>query len=645
MGSFSLVLTLQRALEDALLSAAAAAAGATTAEDASPAAAAVAARSVHGEAAGSTGSCRAASAGRRPSGLLWDLLRLHHLVVATAASVARCRASAHVPPVADNGDGVAETDDDDDDLEVGGGGGGGGGSGGGDEDSASVADTENGGDGVGGGASSGKGKGKPKEGKRGGEDEEEEAAAAATGGRRRSVVAPPPAVPAVLPASQLLMPPTSALSTPRRPNVKFSSRSTGNGSSSRPKRLRNETPLDKKAAATMAKVKKIRRLQDAEDRISAAELAARASATESATRNRLVLLRAWERLQASVPASAADTSREGSAGAHAGTVSNGSGSSNIVDAGSGGGALGVPPVLQQQHPPTLDASSSSSIAAQRAASERCLREACWIARSRPCSTAPDRRPEQPAEQPGSIAGSAVAAGANGANGGAGGAAGVGVGECLAGPSATPVMDLPREADVRAALSLLVGERENQANGGRRRDGDGPPGTPGAAAKRASAASLPEEDEECLLCGAPVLKLGDRAAATVAAGAGAGSGNTDVDGAVGDGGEGTGAVDAAEATGGVLELPGWAVCRRGHRLRRCMDTLAPTAGVDYRRCEVCRCVLVTPDSFPGPEGDARGEESRVWGRGWGKGSWMREMSACVFCNVLLSSGSSAVNWLG
>lgn len=459
--------------------------------------------------------------------------------------------------------------------------------------------------------------------------------------------------------------PPSALSTPRKSNLKSSLRLSGNGSasSSRPKRVRNETPLDRRAAATMAKVKKIRRLQNAADRVSAAERAARASAAESATRTRLVLLRAWERLQAVMPGSA----REGSGGVDAGTASNGGG----VDAGSGG-ALGAGVLQQQHHPPAPGASAMP--ATERAALQRCLREACWLARSR--LGTPPGRPGQGVEEPAAAvgcAGGAGAAGANGVNGGAGGGAeGVDGGGCLAGPLATPVMDLPRAADVQAALSLLTKEGDNQENGSRR-DGDGSPRAPVAAKRASCTSSSPpsSSDEGCLLCGAPVLSPSDRAAVGAGAGGvgakpgddgdsprakappgGAGgekSGSVD-GGEVGGGGEGKkgGAVDAIGAAG-KLELPGWAVCRRGHRLRRCMETLAPALGVSYRRCEVCRCVLVSPDSFPGPEvseggGGGAGGRHGVLDQARGSALWMRERSACVFCNVSLAPGSSAVNWL-
>eukprot|EP00752_Nemacystus_decipiens_P005027 g4567.t1 len=671
VGSFSLIPTLQRALEDALLTTAAAATTTTTDEDGgsvaarsrpsskpTPAlAAAAAATAANGEAVAGGGSCRAvAGGGRRPSARLWDLLRLHHLVVATAASVARCQASVHVPPVADNGDSAGETDEDDDeddddgDDDDGQGAGGDGGASDGNGDSAPVADAENG---DGGGASSGKGKGKPKDDRGDGEEEETAAAAAAADSRPGSVVAPPAAAAqAVPPASQLLVPPTSAPPTQKRPSVI---------TSSRPKRTRNETPLERRAVAAMAKVKKIRRLQDAADRISVAERAARASAAESAIRSRLVLLRAWERLQAGM--AAADAARERAGRAGAGTVQNGGGAP---------APAAPPPVLQQHHPPVPGAHWSATVA-QGAASERCLRDACWLARLQP-DPAP-ARPGQGTEQPGRSAGGAGAAGANGVSGA--GAPSAGVGGFLAGPSATPAMDLPRKADVRAALSLLSEERDSQANGGGRwrggdMDGGGPPGAPGAAVgvKRASAASLPYEDEVCLLCGSPVLRVGEctsaRVAKEVTAGVGGsgpepggGSGGSDArappggdaekNGNVGvgagaeSGGEGEKA-GAADATG-VLELPGWAVCRRGHRLRRCMDTLAPALGVGYRRCDVCRCVLVLPESFPVPEVGEGGGEVGVSRKDRGKASWMRERSSCAFCNVSLSSGSSAVSWLG
>lgn len=91
------------------------------------------------------------------------------------------------------------------------------------------------------------------------------------------------------------------------------------------------------------------------------------------------------------------------------------------------------------------------------------------------------------------------------------------------------------------------------------------------------------------------------------------------------------------------LPGWAVCMRGHRLRRCMDTLEPTLAVSYRRCEVCRCVLEV-----GPSSDSTllGEMG-LGGRAWVSETGVkgveseRERCTCLFCDVLLLSGSSAL----
>lgn len=91
------------------------------------------------------------------------------------------------------------------------------------------------------------------------------------------------------------------------------------------------------------------------------------------------------------------------------------------------------------------------------------------------------------------------------------------------------------------------------------------------------------------------------------------------------------------------LPGWAVCLRGHRLRRCMDTLEPTLAVSYRRCEVCRCVLEV-----GPSSDSTvPREMGLGGQAWVSGTDVkgvdseRERCTCLFCDVLLLSGSGAL----
>lgn len=92
------------------------------------------------------------------------------------------------------------------------------------------------------------------------------------------------------------------------------------------------------------------------------------------------------------------------------------------------------------------------------------------------------------------------------------------------------------------------------------------------------------------------------------------------------------------------LPGWAVCLRGHRLRRCMDTLEPTLTVGYRRCEVCRCVLEVGQSSVNTFLGEMGLGGRAWVSGTGvKGivDSERERCTCLFCDVLLLSGSSAL----
>ncbi|CAM9208630.1 unnamed protein product, partial [Scytosiphon promiscuus] len=124
--SFALVPTLRRALEDAVLkaadacrlgdsparAAAAAAAARPPASGATPAAegGSAGASSVTG---GVVGDSKSSSSVGRPSAGLWDLLRLHHVFLATAAGVAFCEATLHVPPVADNGDGGGNTDEED----------------------------------------------------------------------------------------------------------------------------------------------------------------------------------------------------------------------------------------------------------------------------------------------------------------------------------------------------------------------------------------------------------------------------------------------------------------------------------------------------------------------------------------------------
>ncbi|CAM9117502.1 unnamed protein product, partial [Pylaiella littoralis] len=745
VGSFSLIPTLRRAIEGALEAAATAA---TTTDDgrgspgvaraqsrpfckktatATTAAAAGAPTTARGEAgrnnslaksSGSGGgsggggggggggdSCsrsssessgRGLSNGARPSVLLWDLLRLHHLFLATVASVARCQASVHVPPVADFGDPPGEdcdsdSDDDDDDSDSDDDGDGGSGSETGGGSPSDAGDDEAGGTGKAAAATGSRGGGsragrRSNKGKGRGllEDDGEEKKEGGGGdgdrdgdgeGGRSSPAKQQPTIP-----------------------KNYSRRFSGNNSS-RSKRARNETGFEKEAASAMSTVKKIQRLRDAAERVSAGELAVRASAAESAARNRLVLIRALELLKASSPSTsgagpratgATKENKKKAAAAAAAAPGVAQGSTGVVVSNGGGSVraggnraastgASQQQQQQQQQPVVAGVTATASATQRRAlAAERCLREACrLLARSR-------------FEDTGAGAG----------------------GGFLAGPLATPVIDLPREADVRAVLRLPAvggeGEDENKfgKGGGGHDGGHGSPRRARAAAEAGAATatatagamggSFPPflSDEACLLCGAAMLSECDAAAAAAAATAaaaaaaaavaaaasnvsldavgatsggnspgreegsppkldGGGGGGGTSDGKGGDGpargggnnAETTPAASAAApapASSPLLYFPGWAVCSRGHRVRRCMDTLSPALGVGFRRCEVCRCVLVSP--YSDEDGDGGGGDGWAAERG-GVPRGRERRSACVFCNILLASEGSAVSWQG
>ncbi|CAM9208782.1 unnamed protein product [Scytosiphon promiscuus] len=208
--------------------------------------------------------------------------------------------------------------------------------------------------------------------------------------------------------------------------------------------------------------------------------------------------------------------------------------------------------------------------------------------------------------------------------------------------------------------MLAGDGEGGENG------LPPPPVVGSAAtapKGRPPASAPcPDDASCHLCGAPMLSEADAAAAAAATTGGAAAVPV-ITGAVADGGKPTAGVGGRagskaagsrveEEAAGVqvpqLELPGWAVCRRGHRVRRCMDTLAPSVGLGYRRCEVCRCVRIPPAEGSSPPGVVEvglGSGGGAFGAGGASSSSALEGSTCVFCNVLLATDGSAVCWRG
>lgn len=91
----------------------------------------------------------------------------------------------------------------------------------------------------------------------------------------------------------------------------------------------------------------------------------------------------------------------------------------------------------------------------------------------------------------------------------------------------------------------------------------------------------------------------------------------------------------------LELPGWAVCRRGHRLTRCADTLVPTLSVDFRRCEVCWSVIeVLRNSVGGKRGSGNGVAAYNWDTVL-RGMVARERGVCVLCDVLVTTRGFAL----
>ena len=159
---------------------------------------------------------------------------------------------------------------------------------------------------------------------------------------------------------------------------------------------------------------------------------------------------------------------------------------------------------------------------------------------------------------------------------------------LAGPMPKPPLDMPPRADVERALLVKDGDSLAQA-------------------------LLPSE--KCLLCGAAMREeaLAEQC-----------RGNEPV---------------AGHSTGSVWlrpevspNLPGWAVCQRGHRMQRCMNTLEPTLAASYRRCEVCRCLLeVGPAADVAPLSDTD-TDWRAWASGGLRSE--RERCFCLFCDVLL-----------
>lgn len=130
-------------------------------------------------------------------------------------------------------------------------------------------------------------------------------------------------------------------------------------------------------------------------------------------------------------------------------------------------------------------------------------------------------------------------------------------------------------------------------------------------------------ERCLLCMADMIGIEGTAINQSADDSGMrrkDAGGRTFEGAAGA--EAGGGESGDKEEGGILELPGWATCRRGHRFRRCMDTLAPTMSVEYRRCDVCRCVMEMG-------GSSRGEAVA-------RSVIERERGTCVFCDVLVTA---------
>lgn len=264
-------------------------------------------------------------------------------------------------------------------------------------------------------------------------------------------------------------------------------------------------------------------------------IAAKASAVASAARTRLALMKAWR-----------DVSEAGPA---AQLQQNGSSFASLLRA-AGERAEGA----------------KGADVARRTTAESFLREACRRARQRLASMGGDGdADEQRRLHGGSLNAKCASTVKQG-----------GVEGCLAGPLATPSVNLPRLEDVEKVV--FAGEQPAT--------GDPKP------------SSHPPVSEECLLCGAGMM---------------------DNDGAGGEQGGG----NSVSSMGGAQDLPGWAVCLRGHRLRRCMDTLTPSLAIGYKRCEVCRCILELSSPADGGLSTTRGRR------------------ACVFCDVLLVSAAGMV----
>lgn len=285
-------------------------------------------------------------------------------------------------------------------------------------------------------------------------------------------------------------------------------------------------------------------------------VATRASAVAAAARTRLALVKAWEVL--SSPAVAAAST----------PTANASSTNDVCDKPT----LKATCAVQRDHRGSGMGAKSTSIAPDVA--RAVLERACRLARVRV-----------------SFVGKDVDGGGNIDRG-----KGVGL---LAGPLASPMIDVPRRADVEKAV-VTSGSGDD---GAERKDDSSSSKADGVAVPRRGA------EEACLLCGAAV----DQEAGM--------SGNE------------------AEAAP-VESLPGWAVCRRRHRVRRCMHSFAPTLAVEFRRCQVCRCVLEITSSQDGrSHNPSSGQDGAQDAKDEGN---ERHRGVCVFCNVLLvPSGSNVV----
>lgn len=482
--------------------------------------------------------------------VLWDLLRLHHLALATEANVARYKAcirvvrgmGAHEQDI--NGDGDDDDDDDDseDDYDDGDGG-----TSGNCDDAANGAKIGDLGDSM------------DEEGKGGGD-----------GDRGRGLQPP-----------MLLSPPSKSRKRPIKKTALW------------------QTQEELEAEEQVQRME-IRRLEAEAEKISAAA---------SAARTRLVLMMAWETLSAPVDKreqheGAISTPPDGFPAAGVERVElRGPGNGSSDGSGSRGDG-------------TTRAATGVTVSAAREAAARCLRDSCRLARFRAEREEHRHQQQQQEHEQHRRNGGEASKGDDETAGDV-----VELppmlsdrGRFLAGPLAIPPLDLPCKKDVVKALFLE--ERGGGDGGGER--------LPAVAGK-------PSLSEVCLFCGGPVLsgpavdsEAGAPAVATVAAGtAGRSMQNGQAATVVGEG------VEEEVGTRELSpELPGWTVCRLNHRLRRCMDTLAPTLAVAYRRCEVCRSLVEVSASSDTCGGVAVG--------GAGSAS-ERERCTCFFCDVLLVSG--------